>query len=182
MAAYDQALVRRVGNVWRRLGGVPLCEVCARQPVCDLRKAIETMGASRKAKIMVQECGAYIPVISFQDPTGLEGRFNTFRRGGGWGKRVQPGDRVALFDMTGKCLIGFARVTASHIGVLRDLLRDHAHNNHLMKTKPAEQSAILLSIVLLRLYGRSYGNQDQEFSVVEMELEDLNEHRERDAA
>lgn len=171
MAAFDQALVRRVGKVWRRLGGQPLCEVCASHSFCELRQALMSIGASRSAKVTVSECGSYIPVISFQDMTGIEGVFNTFRRGAGWGRRVQVGDRVAIYDLTSNGLCGIAKVSGVYVGPLADMLSRHAAGNHLMKGKPSGEVEPLLAMIIRRLYGKNYGALDQEFSVIEFVME-----------
>jgi hypothetical protein len=169
---YDQAHVRRDGSVWRRLGGLTLCEVCGVQHRCDLTQALETLAGQKTARVVIGQCAGFLPVLSFQDFTGLEGRFNTFRRGQGWANRVTPSGRVALFDLTGRALLGVARIEGVHVGPLGELLGEHAAMNHLMKARPEQEAPELLHRVLRRLYGNTYAAASEMFSVLSLSMEE----------
>ncbi len=166
MARFDQQLVRRDGNSWKRQGGLSLCEVCGLQEACSLPSAMRVMGSTKRANIVVQGCGEYVPVLGFQDRTGLYGFFNTFRRGMGWARRVTEGGQVGLYDMTADVLLGYAVVSSVHIAPLGTLLTAHASANHLMRHLPEREAPELLHKILVRLYGKTYAALDQEFSVV----------------
>jgi hypothetical protein len=169
---YDQAYVRRDGAKWKRLAGLPLCEVCGVQSTCTLTQALNTLAGQKAARVQVGECAGFMPVISFQDPTGIFGRFNTFRRGRGWANRVVQGQRVALFDMAGRGLLGTAEVEIVEHAPLGELLEAHAPMNHLMKSKPEHEASALLHRVLKRLYGNTYAAASETFSVIGMKMEE----------
>jgi hypothetical protein len=169
---YDQTHVRRSDTVWRRLGGMTLCEVCGVQHDCDLTQALDTLAYQKSARVLIGQCAGFLPVMSFKDRTGLTGSFNTFRRGSGWANRVVLGGRVGLFDLTGKELLGTARVENVHTGPLGDLLEDHAAMNHLMKVWPEHQAPELLHRVLRRLYGNSYAAASEPYSVISLCMEE----------
>jgi hypothetical protein len=168
MARFDQGFVRRNGKVWYRRGGKVLCEVCGVHDTCELRSALVNLGAWRLATVAVEECGIYVPVLGFQDRSGLEGSFNTFRRGRGWANRLELGCRVALHDLAADRLLGRATVTGIHYGPLGGLLRDFAADNHLMRGLSAIEAPGRLHAVLRRLYGTNYAGVDCEFSVIEL--------------
>lgn len=168
---YDQTHVRRDGLVWKRIGGQSLCGVCGALPDCNLSQALRTLGGQKNATVLVERCGGYLPVVSFQDCTGLEGRFNTFRRGRGWANRVVLSGRVGIFDLAGKTMIGTARVERVESGPLGEMLAAYASMNHLMKAWPVQQTPALLHKVLRRLYGNTYASESAEFSVIEMQME-----------
>jgi len=170
--AYDQALVRRTGDVWIRQGGLPLCDVCGVKDACQLRSGLATLGRARRARVMIPECGTFVPVIGFTDPTGTEGEFNTFRKGLGWARRVTVGGRIGLYDLKGDVMIGFARVVAIDSGALGSLLRSHGAFNHLMKTVPVDEVPAQLEKVLRRAYGTTYAALTAEFCVIEMRREE----------
>jgi hypothetical protein len=169
---YDQAQVRRSDNVWRRQGGLTLCEVCGVQHRCDLTQALDVMAHQKSARVLIGQCAGYLPVISFKDSTGLTGSFNTFRRGSGWANRVVLGGRVGIFDLTGRAMLGTARVEGVHTGSLGELLTAHAAMNHLMKPWPEAETPELLHRVLRRLYGNSYAAASEPFSVISLSLEE----------
>lgn len=171
-APFDQALVRRAATVWRRQGGLSLCDVCGARTECQLRTALDNLGETRKAKIVVAECGTYVPVIGFQNRTGLENRFNTFRRGQGWARRTVVGGRVGLFDLSAGEMIGFARVEAAHVGVLGDLLASKSATNHLMKMVEPAAAPDELQKVLRRAYGTTYAAPTETFCVIELRRSD----------
>jgi hypothetical protein len=170
--AYDQALVRRAGDVWHRQSGLPLCDVCGAKDNCQLRSGLATLGKVQRAKVMISTCGTFVPVMGFQDAVGLEGEFNTFRKGLGWARRTQPGLRVGLYDLKGETMIGFARVEAIIEGALGDLLRSHGAFNHLMKAVPAGDAPEALHKALRRAYGTTYAAATVEFCVIEMRREE----------
>lgn len=171
-APYDQALVRREGFGWKRIGGQTLCEVCGAQHRCDLTRALTTLAQHKGATAGISQCDAYLPVISFQDCAGIEGSFNTFRRGKGWANRVAPGQRVALFDLAGKALLGTAMVDVVDSGPLGEMLDIHAPMNHLMKVRQPHEAPLLLLRVLRRLYGNTYAAASAPFSVIGLRMEE----------
>jgi len=171
-AAFDQALVRRAGNVWRRQGGLPLCDVCGVKAGCQLHTGLATLGEVQRARVTIPECGTFVPVVGFTDPRGLDGEFNTFRRGQGWAKRAVIGGRVGLYDLAAGAMVGFARVEGIHVGVLGELLQERGAANHLMKTVPEERAPEELHRVLRRAYGTTYAAASETFCVIEMRREE----------
>jgi hypothetical protein len=166
---FDQALVRRAGEVWRRLGGQSLCDVCGVSQVCELRAGLDNLGEPYRAKVSMHECGVYVPVIAFQSEEGTDSTFNTFRRGLGWSRRLLRGQKVLLHKLGAEEPYGEAVVSEIHEGVLDDLLISHAHENHLMKGTEAETSPSRLHKVLIRLYGKTYAAASETFCVVRLE-------------
>lgn len=169
---YDQAHVRRDGQAYRRLGGSSLCEVCGVQATCTLKDALTTLARHKAAENNIVRCGGYMPVISFQDPTGIYGTFNTFRRGRGWANRVMPDQRVALFDLAGKALLGTAVIEMVEAAPLGEMLERFAAMNHLMKVREEHEAPELLHRVLKRLYGNTYAAASEVYSVIGMRMEE----------
>jgi hypothetical protein len=171
MAAFDQALVRRNGRVWIRQGNLPLCDVCGNKDACRLRSALGALGKAQRAKVMIPECGAFMPVIGFTETRGLEDGFNTFRRGLGWARRVMVGQRVGLYDLKADQMFGQAVVENVISGPLEELLSIHASRNHLMKGLPEEVTSEALHRLLRRLYGTTYAGLAETFTVLELRRE-----------
>jgi len=169
--AFDQALVRRTDKTWVRQSGLPLCDVCGVRDSCRLRSALATLGQVQRARVMIPECGTYVPVIGFTDPTGTDGEFNTFRRGLGWARRLVIGQRVGLYDLKADRMVGYARVEAIVSGVLGDLLLSHSAFNHLMKALPVDDAPEALQRVLRKAYGTTYAAPSETFSVIECRRE-----------
>lgn len=155
-ALFDQAWVRRKGKVWVRHGQLPLCEVCAARQDCSARADTPT------------QCASFVPVLSFKDESGLEGEFNTFRRGRGWANRLLLGQVVGLFALTSGRIIGRAVVDGLHVSALGDLLDRLAASNHLMKGSEAASAVERLHRVLRALYGVNHAAFDAVFTVVEV--------------
>lgn len=140
---------------------------------CKLRAALPALGDLQHAHLSVDQCGSFVPVISFKDRTGLDQRFNTFRKGRGWANRVILDQCVGLYDTTANEMLGFAQVVSIHVGPLAGLLV-HAPQNHLMKHLPPPETSSALHKILAQLYGRTYAGLDRDFCVIVMERLHLN--------
>jgi hypothetical protein len=168
---YDQAKVRRTDKTWKRLGAANLCEVCGSNEECTLRTALVNLASHRRARITIGECGIYKPTISFQDLTGVEGSFNTFRRGQGWFNRLIVGQAVGLLDSSKLRLFADATVESIECGPLSDMLEAHAAMNHLMKSQPEHRAIQKLHKVLQTIYGKNYAGLHTRFTVVGLRME-----------
>jgi hypothetical protein len=105
--------------------GLSMCDFCDRRSFdCD--------------KPAVQKgCGDIVPALFFNDHTGLNGRFSTFRASAIWYDRaaalMQSHKTVALLDSETLERIGRARIRNAHRGPFWALMELHAHTNHLFK-------------------------------------------------
>ena len=93
-------------------------------------------------------------VIEFAPPmTGFEGRFNTVRLGGTWGRRVKGGDRVLLLDKRVSAVFGTAEVEQVVVGRLNELAPAHAEHNHNQKGLDAQGAPERLVAGMKKRYG-----------------------------
>lgn len=86
-------------------------------------------------------CSLFLPAIPFTDETGLRKVANTVRVGVAWTQRLKLGQLIALYNSRKKAIFGHARVVGLHAGPIAEILRDHAHANHLMLDLPPEKAA-----------------------------------------
>ena len=111
-----------------------------------------------------------MPVLTFKDDTGLaQGTWNTFRRGPGWYRRVEPGTRVRFYATYFEDFVGEGTVVEKSFGTLGHLLEQHAAMNHLMRDLNAPDASAQLQRILIALYGRNYAAPDAEYSVIYVE-------------
>ena len=106
--------------------GSTICDFCSlKDNGCNLTPRIES-------------CGQFVPALSFVPPlVGLEGSFSTYRASAIWFARAQhvmkTHRKVGLVNSVTRQLIGIGEITETHKGTFSDLMRDHAHTNHLTK-------------------------------------------------
>lgn len=130
-----------------------LCESCGHFASCKIVN-LDTMA-----------CTDYQPVIAFKNLAGTEDRFNTFRLGGAWSFRVKVGQSIGLLD--GKCnKVGEAVIEGVHCGDKLDMLKAHAHMNHLMLAKPHEDPVADLARRIRNLYGTNFFANAELFTVI----------------
>lgn len=93
-------------------------------------------------------------IIDFAPPmSGIEGEFNTFRLGPAWSKRVESGEIVILMDKKQCSSMGYAEVTAIHVGKLLEMSTLHARRNHNQIGLDTEGAGERLIANMMRRYG-----------------------------
>jgi hypothetical protein len=119
-----------------------LCDACAASDACPQRN-------SKK------RCADFIPVLRFAINANLySGLYNTIRIGKAWSDRLQPGQRVGIWDDVERRLT-FAVVETSHWSEDKaEILNLHAGRNHIGMTldSPASQ----MPGVLMNCYGNGF--------------------------
>lgn len=116
-------------------------------------------------------CAEFLPAIPFQDETGLDRPSNTVRVGVAWTQRLRIGDRIALYHAKAKRIFGHAIVTDLVAGPIADVLRDHAHNNHLMLDHDPATAAGELRDWQLRNYGPRIINEKTRLTAIYLQRE-----------
>lgn len=105
-------------NVYKANKSV-LCDRC-NHPVC--------------ANFATMQCEDFTPSLKFKPP--LRGfdqpRFNTFRCGEAWSKRLQKGSMVAIVNAKTNAVEGHAYVTEVHFGNKQQMAELHGKFNHSM--------------------------------------------------
>lgn len=108
-------------------------------------------------------------ILDFAPPMlGIDGEFNTFRLGGAWAKRVQPGDKVALMDKKEMSLMGWAVVTGVHMGKLNELSALHGRRNHNQKHLPSEGAGERVIAAMMKRYGPNKCCETSRVTVIDM--------------
>lgn len=108
-------------------------------------------------------------VIDFSPPMqGIAGEFNTFRLGGAWSRRLQPGERVALLDKKEMRLIGFATVAGVHTGKLDAMSAQHGFRNHNQKHLPTEGAGERVVQAMIKRYGPQKCRDTSLVTVIEL--------------
>lgn len=108
-------------------------------------------------------------IVEFAPPmSGLEGEFNTFRLGGAWAKRVQPGDRVMLMDKKASALLGYAEIVAVNVGKLSEMGAMHGFRNHNQKHLPAAGAGERVVAAMIKRYGPNRCSETSTVTVLDM--------------
>lgn len=106
-------------------------------------------------------------VLDFSPPiVGMEGRFNTFRLGGAWYKRIQRGDEVLLLDTKEKIVFGIAVVVAKDKGTLKQMLSKQAFLNHTQLGKSKRKASVDLHSRILKRYGPKIATDNRLTTVI----------------
>lgn len=151
-----------------------LCDHCGRGATCLTRVLSAEFQDDHGVAAPIKRCGEFLPVLGFRPPfLGLEYRFNTFRLGAGWMKRLKVGGTVVLGDGRNGNRLGLARVESFDAGPLKDILRAHASRNHMMLEESAGHVAKLAK-VLRSHYGPHLLSADKPATVIY--LERINDH------
>lgn len=81
------------------------------------------------------QCADFTPSLKFKPPLrGFDNvRFNTFRCGEAWAKRLQKGSIVAIVDAKTDDILGHAYVTEVHFGNKLQMAELHGKYNHTMQ-------------------------------------------------
>lgn len=170
LPAFDQRFVRYTPAGFKSANSnCAICTVCGVHDRCASYSGLQYMRAASGIIARIDACPAYVPVLSFQDETGLGATFDTFRRGEGWFRRVRPGCRVKLMTAGSEDFIGEGRVTETYCGPLGTMLEAHAGMNHLMRDGMYPDAEIRLQRILTQIYGRNYAMPDKIFSVIYVE-------------
>lgn len=94
-----------------------------------------------------------IPVLGFIPPhIGLDQRFNTFRLGFAWAKRVTVGQEILLMDTKAMFVFGTAVVEAIHQGELLPMCVAYAADNH-TQLNAGEGAPGRLLAIMRKIYG-----------------------------
>ena len=123
-----------------------LCAYCGALPTCSLRKSKQQQWRG----LLQKACEAFLPILAFSQPKGLEREFNTFRMGTAWAKRLVPGSLVALMDTKRDEIIGQAKVTALFTGDKREMAKAYGEDNHILLSrgiKGLEAEAAMLKVL-----------------------------------
>lgn len=108
-------------------------------------------------------------IIEFASPMfGIEGEFNTFRLSGAWAKRVEPGSKVILMNKKEYSLMGWAEVTAVHVGRLDALSALHGFRNHNQKHLPPEGAKDRLIAAMVKRYGPNKCGHHSRVTVIDL--------------
>lgn len=147
-----------------------LCDQCGNME-CSIRGIVNRLKVNRfNAVIAITRCASFVPVLQFLDPRGLDGEFNTFRLGGAWARRVQPGDRVALVGKA--AFIAYAKVINTHAGKFTDMDKHYGIDNHLMIDAALSGVDLVLESVMSSIYGKHRFTPASTVSVIELRRED----------
>ena len=170
MSAYDQRWVRSSPEGYRLANGsAVLCHACGARDSCFVRRGADYLMESRGIELSVAVCPEFLPVITFDDDTGLDATFNTFRRGPGWFRRLKIDTRVRFYSKELETFVGSGRVVEAHCAPLSEMLERHASFNHLLRDGNYADADARLQAILVRLYGRNYAKPDVEYSVIYIE-------------
>ena len=106
-------------------------------------------------------------VIGFTPPViGVEDRFNTFRIGGFYEKRLSPGEIVYLLNEKEKMVFGKAVVEKIDCGKLAEMCVIHGHLNHTeLANDPADAGARLFA-TMQKIYGQHVATASKKTTVV----------------
>lgn len=125
-----------------------LCAYCGRQNAC--RALEEACNYGRTTAI--RRCDEFMPPLVFRSQKGTEAAFNTFRLGGAWARRLQPGMEVALVDGVGQ-VFGTARVKSVYFGAIEDMAMMFGRDNHMLRDRVE-----VVPQDMLKVLRQSYGN------------------------
>lgn len=117
--------------------------------LCNYCGALHECEVSREER---RECTEFLPLLAFRPPIrGFDGRFNTFRLGQAWTKRVVDGSRVALMDTKSHEVFAVAAITDVHSGDKRTMAEQHGANNHNVRVTGVPASEKVGDYMLRRL-------------------------------
>lgn len=93
-------------------------------------------------------------VIGFTPPVlGVEDRFNTFRIGGFYEKRLSPGEIVYLLNEKEKMVFGKAVVEKVEVGKLAEMCVIHGSQNHTELANEPSEAGRRLFATLQKIHG-----------------------------
>lgn len=125
-----------------------------------------------RARVTVEACREFLPIISFSVLTGLhEPIFNTVRLGLAWPKRLDVGDRVRIFDAKNNEFLRVMRVKEFATGSLGEIVTKHAHRNHALIASDAPDKPAKLMRVLRGAYGSTYTHTGRSATAIYLEDE-----------
>ncbi len=145
-------LKRNSEGLYRSGGGRIPCDHCARTTDCPLKPR--------------DACEFFMPALPFNDETGLRKIANTVRIGVAWTQRLDVGQVIALYNVRDKEIFGHARVVGMARGIIKPMLKVHAHANHLMLDTQPEQAADKLFAWLRQQYGPRIVHEDAKLTAL----------------
>jgi hypothetical protein len=111
-----------------------------------------------------------IYALDFEPPlVGLEAKFNTFRLGYTWSKRLKRGDRVLLMDSKAKEVFGRAKVTHVYTGKLVDMAFENGKGNHNQLGKEDAAAAEDLIVRMRKRFGPHIATDSKGTTVIWLE-------------
>jgi hypothetical protein len=140
--------------------GETLCDHCAYHD-CSVRNRIRALTVNQQNAIPeIRACKSLVPILVFQDQSGMEGEFNTLRMGRAWQERLERGSPVAL-ARNDNTLFGAAVVELIVVDTLSSLIDLHGTDNHLAIDARRRGESIDLLKVMVRCYGTNRAKPDQ---------------------
>ena len=140
-----------------------LCDRCD-HPVCS--------------NFAAMQCADFTPRLNFKAPLmGFDfPRFNTFRCGTAWVKRLQKGSLVAIFNTKTYTVVGHAYVTEVHFGNKQRMAELHGLFNHsMLALEIVDNIAETMLKRLKNSSGSMIYNSSDDVSVIYLEMLDGNE-------
>lgn len=120
-------------------------------------------------------CDQLVPALFFIPPhVGFEGRFSTFRPSAIWYDRamalIDAEQPIALLEQGTHVRIGRARVLWAYQGPFWQMIKDHAHTNHLFLGKSKDEAPELLERWITNSMGSRYVKErDRICTVIDLE-------------
>jgi hypothetical protein len=109
--------------------------------------------------------------IDFTPPmSGFKGKFNTFRIGRVWSKRLKVGDEVLLLDKKQCLIFGRAVVTGLKTGALAELAEQCAYLNHNQKGQARDGAPERLMESLRKRYGPHIIHEGKLTTVIDLRM------------
>ena len=124
---------------YRSGGGKLICDHCGYNKICS--------------QAPISECDKFLPALPFNDISGTQKIFNTVRIGKAWSERLSIGQNIALYDVNSLKIFGFASVLNIFTGQIEEILKRHAHANHLMLAEMPEEAESILYQWMRQQYG-----------------------------
>lgn len=133
-------LRRDFAGDYRTGGGKRICDHCGVWQTCDV-------------ELEHNRCELFMPALPFTDETGLGHIANTIRIGMAWTDRLDVGQTVALYNTRTKQIFGHSTVLFTEWGPIAEMLKKHAHANHIMLNTPRAKAGVELLNWLRGNYG-----------------------------
>lgn len=145
---------------------IDICDSCGINDVCPIYRMVKKV--ENIAQVGIRKCKRYFPLIGFRPPiVGLNGVFNTLRVGETWMTRVEPGTLVTLINTVNNEVLGYAKVVRLHTGPFDEMVKKHAHRNHIGKST-TDNPIETVNHVLRKAHGH-FLNDDSRLTAIYLE-------------